>query len=260
MDSLKPQPPCVVFLPFPALGHVKPMLKLAELLSHATFQVAFINTEYIHHLLLPSIDLDAFLRRFPNFHFLTIPDGLPPHHPRFSVDLLSSIGSATATALRQPMVSDYLLSRTTTCIIADGIMSSSAVSAGEEFGIPVLAFRTFSACCTWVYFHLWKLIEEGEVPFQDKDMDKLVNCIPGLENVLRRRDLPSICRVERAGDPILEFFIKEVKAMQRASALILNTFHELEAPMVLYGKKTKVASLGSILSHRSQSSSLASGA
>ncbi|KAL4324164.1 hypothetical protein GQ457_11G007260 [Hibiscus cannabinus] len=231
MENLTPQPPHVVFLPFPALGHVKPLLKLAELLSHATFHVTFINTEFIHHRLLPSIDLDAFHRRFPNFRFLSIPDGLPTHHPRALEDLLPSIGSATLAALRRLLISDNL-GRTTTCIIADGIMPSSAVTAGDEFGIPVLAFRTFSACCTWTNFHLSKLIEEGEVPLQDKDMDKLVTCIPGLENVLRRRDLPSICRVERAGDPILEFFIKEAKAMLRASALILNTFHELEAPMV----------------------------
>ncbi|KAE8684787.1 UDP-glucosyl transferase 85A3 [Hibiscus syriacus] len=228
MENLNPH---VVFLPFPAQGHVKPLLKLAELLSHAGFQVTFINTQYIHRRLLLSIDVDAFQRRFPNFHFLSIPDGLPPHHPRSLEYLLPSIGSATLAALRRLLVSD-LLNRTATCIIADGIMPSSAVTAGEEFRIPVLAFRTFSACCTWTNFHLSKLIEEGEVPVQDKDMDKLVTCIPGLENVLRRRDLPSICRVQKAGDPILEFFIKEAKAMLGASALILNTFDELEAPMV----------------------------
>ncbi|GMJ12143.1 UDP-glucosyl transferase 85A3 [Hibiscus trionum] len=231
MENLRPQPPHVIFLPFPAQGHVKPLLKLAELLSHASFHVTFINSEYIHHRLLPSIDIDAFHSRFPNFRFLSIPDGLPPHQPRALEDLLPSIGSATVAALRQLLVSDNL-SRATTCIIADGIMPSSAVTAGEEFGIPVLAFRTFSACCTWTNFHLSKLIEEGEVPFQDKDMDKLVTCIPGLENILRRRDLPSICRVENVGDPILEFFIKEGRAMLRASALILNTFDELEAPML----------------------------
>ena len=66
----------------------------------------------------------------------------------------------------------------------------------------------------------------------DKDMDKLVTCIPGLENVFRRRDLPSICRVDRADGPIMEFFISQTTAMLRASALILNTFDELERPML----------------------------
>jgi hypothetical protein len=43
---------------------------------------------------------------------------------------------------------------------------SFAIDIAEELTIPVITFRTFSACCTWTYFHLTKLIEEGEVPFQ----------------------------------------------------------------------------------------------
>ncbi|XWS55624.1 hypothetical protein CRYUN_Cryun09bG0016800 [Craigia yunnanensis] len=228
MVKLEPQPPLVVFLPFPVQGHVKPMLKLAELLSYASFQVTFINTEYLHDRFIPSIDIQAFYRRCPKFQFLSITDGLPPDHPRSTkdlVDLFSSIRVATKPALRQLLVS---LSRKAgrqqhpTCIIADGTMSSSAIDAAEEFGIPVLIFRTYSACCTWIFFHLSKLIEEGEVPLQDKDMDKLITCIPGLENVFRRRDLPNICRIERAEDPVLEFSISQTTAMLRASALILK--------------------------------------
>ncbi|XWS55594.1 hypothetical protein CRYUN_Cryun09bG0014100 [Craigia yunnanensis] len=243
MEKLEPQAPHVVFLPFPAKGHVKPMLKLAELLSYARFQVTFINTEYVHDRFIPSIDIQAFYRRCPKFQFLSITDGLPPDHPRSTkdlVDLFSSIRVATKLfrkAGRQ---------QHPTCIIADGIMSSSAIDAAEEFGIPVLVFRTYSACCTWTYFHLLKLIEEGEVPLQDKDMDKLVICIPGLENVFQRRDLPSICRVERAEDPVLEFYISQITAMLRASALILNTFDELERPMLskLSSFFTKIYTIG----------------
>ncbi|KAG6744185.1 hypothetical protein POTOM_052895 [Populus tomentosa] len=121
-----------------------------------------------------------------------------------------------------------------TCIIADGIMSF-AIDIAEELTIPIITFRTFSACCTWTYFHLTKLIEEGEVPFQgagDVDMDKTITCIPGLEGTLRCRDLPGICRRKEANDPLLQFFIKETAAMPRASGLILNTFDRLEASMV----------------------------
>ncbi|OMO97360.1 UDP-glucuronosyl/UDP-glucosyltransferase [Corchorus olitorius] len=231
----------VVFLPFPLQGHMKPMLKLAELLSHASnFHVSFINTEYVHQHLLPSIDIQAFYRRFPNFHFLSISDGLPVYHPRsgkHAFELLSSLRAVTKPELCKLLVS---LSRETeemrrqppTCIIADGIMSCSAIEAAEEFGIPVFTFRTYSACCTWTCFNLLNLIEEGEVPFQGKDMDKLVTCIPGLENVVRRRDLHSVCRVKRADDPPLEFIISQTSAMRLASALILNTFDELERPIL----------------------------
>ncbi|XVE96982.1 hypothetical protein REPUB_Repub02eG0271100 [Reevesia pubescens] len=235
MEKQEPQAPHVVCLPFPVQGHVKPMLKLAEILSYASFQVTFINTEYVHDRFLPSIDIKVFHSRFPKFQFLSIPDGLPSEHPRSGkniLDLLLSIRAATKPEFRELLISLSRRQQPPTCIIADGILSSSAIDVAEEFGIPILAFRTYSACCTWTHFHLLKLIEAGEVPFQDEDMDKLVTCIPGLENVFRRRDLPSICRRERADDQILEFFISQTLAMPRASALILNTFDELERPML----------------------------
>ncbi|GLT92625.1 hypothetical protein SLE2022_104540 [Rubroshorea leprosula] len=63
-------------------------------------------------------------------------------------------------------------------------------------------------------------------------MDELVTCIPVMENVLRRRDLPGIFRLEQADNPVIQFFINETFAMPRASALILNTFDGLEDPMI----------------------------
>jgi hypothetical protein len=39
-------------------------------------------------------------------------------------------------------------------------------------------------------------------------MDRTVTCIPGMEGLLRRRDLPSICR-QQPNDPTLQLFIKE---------------------------------------------------
>ncbi|XVF76728.1 hypothetical protein PTKIN_Ptkin13bG0289900 [Pterospermum kingtungense] len=64
-------------------------------------------------------------------------------------------------------------------------------------------------------------------------MDRLVTSIPGLENVLRGRDLPGICRIDKPEGPIIfKFFINQTAAMMRASALILDTFDELEKPML----------------------------
>ena len=62
-------------------------------------------------------------------------------------------------------------------------------------------------------------------------MDKAITSVPGLEEVLRCRDLPGICRLQEA-DGILQFFIDEMEAMSRASGLILNTFDGMEAPLI----------------------------
>ncbi|XP_011014019.1 PREDICTED: 7-deoxyloganetic acid glucosyltransferase-like isoform X2 [Populus euphratica] len=234
----QPVVPHVVFLPFPAQGHVKPMLMLAELLSQAGFEATFINSNHIQHRLEHSINIATMYRRFPKFQFRSVTDGLPSDHPRSSssiVQLLISARDETRTEFRNLLVNLGQKNgrwEPPTCIIADGIMSF-AIDIAEELTIPVITFRTFSACCTWTYFHLTKLIEQGEVPFQgDVDMDKTITCIPGLEGTLRCRDLPGICRLKEANDPLLQFFIKETAAMPRAYGVILNTFDGLEASMV----------------------------
>ncbi|PIN05115.1 UDP-glucuronosyl and UDP-glucosyl transferase [Handroanthus impetiginosus] len=118
------------------------------------------------------------------------------------------------------------------CVISDGIMSF-AIDVAAELEIPAITFRTYSATCTWTTFHLQKLIQDGEIPVLEgsEDMDRLISNIPGLENIIRGRDLPSICRQD-PGNPLVQFYIDQTSKMTKASALILNTFEELEAPII----------------------------
>ncbi|KAL8526802.1 hypothetical protein ACS0TY_015863 [Phlomoides rotata] len=228
MNSLSPH---VVILPFPAHGHISPMLILAELLNQAGFTISFVNTEHCHRRILNLLDGSAFRRRCPEIEFLSIPDGLPPDHPRIGVyfsDLLSTIPTACEPALRSVIAE---MRRAPSCIISDGLMSF-ANDVAEELGIPAITFRTDSAAACWTYFHFENLVKAGEIPVIQEDMDKLLSCnIPGLENILRRQDLPTICKLDPQGD-VLKFFITQTSKMKKASALILNTFEELESPII----------------------------
>ncbi|KAM1798806.1 hypothetical protein ACFX12_032840 [Malus domestica] len=64
-------------------------------------------------------------------------------------------------------------------------------------------------------------------------MDKKISNIPGMEGFVRLRDLPSFCRYP-IDHPITKFFMEEPKAITRASALIVNTFDDLEASILSY--------------------------
>jgi len=59
----------------------------------------------------------------------------------------------------------------------------------------------------------------------------VLSSIPGLENLLRDCDLPSVFKL-KPGSFGLDFYMKETLAMTRASGLILNTFDQLEAPII----------------------------
>ncbi|GLT50899.1 hypothetical protein SLA2020_243540 [Shorea laevis] len=74
MASLELEKPHAVFIPYPAQGHINPMLKLAKLLYHGRFHITFVNTEFNHKRLLKSRGSDS-LNGLPSFRFNTVPDG-----------------------------------------------------------------------------------------------------------------------------------------------------------------------------------------
>ncbi|MFQ6623616.1 hypothetical protein Gotur_004317, partial [Gossypium turneri] len=66
-----------VCLPFPAQGHVNPMMQLAKLLHSRGFHITFVNTEFNHRRLIRSRGEEA-VKGLPDFRFEAIPDGLQP--------------------------------------------------------------------------------------------------------------------------------------------------------------------------------------
>jgi len=63
-------------------------------------------------------------------------------------------------------------------------------------------------------------------------MDRLITSVPDMETFLRCRDLPSYCRVSNLADPNLQLAADETRQSPRARALLLNTFEELEGPVL----------------------------
>ena len=166
-NDLKPHAVCV---PYPAQGHINPMLKLAKLLHHKGFHITFVNTEYNHNRLLKSRGPNS-LDGLPDFRFEAIPDGLPPTDADSTQDIPSLCDSTSKTCLA-PFYS--LLSRLNnaapdvppvTCIVSDGCMSFT-VEAARQFGLPEALFWTPSACGLLGYTQYSHLVERGYTPLK----------------------------------------------------------------------------------------------
>ncbi|RZC72393.1 hypothetical protein C5167_035550 [Papaver somniferum] len=232
--------PHVVIFPFPIQGHINSMLKLAEVLCLSGINVTFINTQRNHSSYLSFSDVQSRFGCFPGFCFETISDGLStdqPHSAGFrnsqDVDMFHRLKNVIRPGFRDLLTSDRFkidARGPVSCIIADGILGF-AIDVAGELGIPSISFRTSSACSSSIYFCLPKLIEHGDVPFKDEDMDRLIKNVPGMESFLRCRDLPSFCRAKDLNHPSLDFVIAETSYSTRATAHLLNTF-DIEAPSV----------------------------
>ncbi|KAF3683879.1 7-deoxyloganetic acid glucosyltransferase [Capsicum annuum] len=223
--------PHVLVFPLPLQGPVNCMLKLAELLClHQEIHVTFLNTEHIQQRLLNCTDVQIRFEKYPNFKFVTVPDGLPEDNPRIGDQIRKIIEGIEEVS--SPLFREMVIAACgPTCLIVDGIFTF-AVDIAKEARIPLLYFDTISPCSLWTYLAVPKLIEAGEIPFKGNDLDALVNSVPGMEGVLRRRDLPSFCRAPDLDSPIIQHVIKEGKHIVQAQGVIFNTFEGLEGPIL----------------------------
>lgn len=161
-----------VCIPFPAQGHINPMLKVAKLLHNHGFHITFVNTDYNHRRLLKSRGPDS-LSGLPSFRFETIPDGLPPSEiVDATQDIPSLCQSTTTTCLPHFMNLIARLNDAATsgvppvsCIVSDGVMSFTA-DAAAELGVPEVLFWTTSACGFYAYTQFQKIIEMGYAPLK----------------------------------------------------------------------------------------------
>ncbi|XP_011100060.1 7-deoxyloganetic acid glucosyltransferase-like [Sesamum indicum] len=243
-------PPHVLIFPLPMQGHINSMLKLAELFCLSNLHVTMLLSEYTHGRLRRHANIESRFSRYPGFRVATIPDGLPEDHPRVgerTMEIVMSLLKVGGAEFRKLMETTDALSdggarRRVTCLIMDGVLSF-AVPVAEEMGIPFIYFRTVGACSFWANFCFKDVIEAGEAPLKGKDegkheywkkeeLDLMVTSVPGMEGYLRRRDLPAFCRVNDVNDPGFQTIIRETRRTALSRGLILNSFEDLEGPIL----------------------------
>ncbi|KAF9610574.1 hypothetical protein IFM89_023368, partial [Coptis chinensis] len=233
MGSEKPHAVCI---PFPAQGHVNPMMQLAKLLNSRGFHITFVNTEFNHRRLLRSKGPDS-LKGLDDFKFETIPDGLPPSDKDATQDPPEICDSTRKHCLAPTINLVHKLNSTSgiprvSLIVSDGIMSF-AIEAGKQLGIPEIQFWTASACGFMGYIHYRELIKRGLVPLKDDSylsngyLETPIDWIPGMRDI-RLMDLPSFIRTTDPEDIMLDFMGEEAQNCLFASAIVFNTFDDFE--------------------------------
>nr|GMC95972.1 7-deoxyloganetic acid glucosyltransferase-like [Ipomoea batatas] len=230
--------PHVLIFPLPIQSPVNSMLKLAELLCLAGVHVTFLITKHNHQRLLRSTDggVESRFDRYPgSFRFEVISDGFPEDHPRSVddfLDLLNSLQGVAEAHLREVFLRPEK-GRKVTCAIVEATFSY-AFEIGSEVGVPVFAFETISPCCLGVYLCIPQLFEAGKLPLiKGEDQETAVDVVPGMEGLLKVRDLPRFCRtVCPQAEKSRKLFIAEIQSLRKAHGLILNSFEELEGPIL----------------------------
>ncbi|WCJ19589.1 UDP-Glycosyltransferase superfamily protein [Euphorbia peplus] len=226
--------PHLLIFPAPGQGHVNSMLKFAEVLYLSGLNnITFLNYQSIHERLVLCSDIQSrFLSQYPAFRFKTIPDCMDMNSgPKDLADwlrmLLEKMELNSKPAFRN-MLSE--IEQPVDFVIGDMLMSF-VHDVCVEIGIPSIQFHTISACSSWVFYCVPDIVAAHQLPIKgEEDMDRLITAIPGMEAVLRCRDLPKkFCQVTDTTNPNLYIC---TNIMKESESLILNTFEELEGPVL----------------------------
>ncbi|KAL2342091.1 hypothetical protein Fmac_010031 [Flemingia macrophylla] len=242
MSNITERKPHAVLTPYPAQGHVNPLLKLAKLLHLKGFYITFVHTEYNYKRLIKSRGPNA-LDGLPDFRFEAIPDGLPlkdnddgdvtQHVPSLCnairknflepfCNLLHRLNHSAATGLIPPV----------TCLVSDGCMPFT-VQAAQQLGLPNIICWPASACSLLSVINFPTFVEKGLTPLKDESyltngyMEAKVNWIPGLQN-FRLEDMVDFVWTTDLNDVLLQFFIEVANRIGRNSTVVFNTFEGLE--------------------------------
>ncbi|CAF2085557.1 unnamed protein product [Brassica napus] len=191
----------IVLVPFPAQGHITPMMQLGQALSFKGFSITVAQGAY---------NQVSSSQHFPTFQFVTIPESVPVSQKESLglVEFLMKLNKNSEARFKD-CVAELLLENGNdfACIIYDELMYFSEAAA-KEFKIPSVILSTASAtnhACSY-----------PEV--QDKVVENL--------DPLRYKNLPI------SGMGPLDRFLdicREVFNKRTASAVIINTASCLES-------------------------------
>ncbi|XP_011087902.1 7-deoxyloganetin glucosyltransferase-like [Sesamum indicum] len=228
--------PHAVLIPYPAQGHIAPILKLAKLLHSRGFYITFVNTEFNHNRLVRARGPES-VQGLKDFQFRTIPDGLPVSDKDATQDIPQLSDSLRKNGL--PPFLDLVKSLNespdspnVSCIVSDGVMSFT-LDAAEKLNIPEVVFFTTSACGFQAYRYYGELVTRGLFPLKDESqisngyLETELDFVPGMKNI-RLRDFPSFIRSTDPDTIMVHYNILQTANAPRAKGVIINTFDELE--------------------------------
>jgi hypothetical protein len=157
----------VMVLPFPAQGHVIPLMELSHMLIRHGFKIYFINTEFNYELILKSMEDKGAIPE--DIHMLSIPDGLDSTDDHTDIGKL--VGGLPAAMFAS--LEEIIRIKKIKWVIAD-VSMSWALELTNTVGVRMALFSTYSASVFALRMKLPKLIENGVIDESGKnDSDPL---------------------------------------------------------------------------------------
>lgn len=241
-------------LPFPAQGHVMPLMELSHRLVDHGFEVDFVNTDFNHARIVTALAAGGGETRaaaHAGIHLVSFPDGMGPDGDR--ADIVRLAQGLPAAMLGR--LEELARAQRTRWVVADVSMNWVLDLAGAV-GVRVALFSTYSATVFALRTLIPKMIEDGIIDESaDVRRNEKIKLSPNMP-VIDAADLPWS---KFDGSPeirriMVKGIVKSNPTLARADTIVCNTFHAIESE-VLALLPTAALAVGPLEAPRSTSAS-----
>ncbi|KAK1359336.1 hypothetical protein POM88_043810 [Heracleum sosnowskyi] len=219
----------VLAIPLPAQGHVIPMMELARKLARHGFKVTFVNTDFIHSVVMNAStkyedEGDEGIRQ------VSIPDGLELSDTRTDFIRLSE-----AMQRVMPQKLEELIEKMNddgmkiTCVFADNSISW-ALRVAKKMGIKAIAFCPAPVTSLALFSTIPNLMNDGIISREDGSIlrQQQVHLSPTMPTI-STATFPWVCFADMAfRKSVFQHFVASTQDMKYADKILSNSSEELE--------------------------------
>ncbi|XP_044487141.1 UDP-glycosyltransferase 83A1-like [Mangifera indica] len=221
--------PHLLLIPYPAQGHVAPLLKLATKISEHGIKITFVNTEFIEAKLLASGREKA--EEGSLIRFVSVPDGLEGDDRNDPIEMNESVFRVMPGHLKE-LIEKMNQSddcEPITCVVAD-ICLGWALEIAHQMGIPAAAFVPFGPPSLAISFQFKRLIESGIIDANGNSMnDELINLSEETLPWKNNEYLWSCSAEPEIQKLLLELLTGVAQAVRISNWVLSNSIYELDS-------------------------------
>ncbi|XP_034209506.1 UDP-glycosyltransferase 83A1-like [Prunus dulcis] len=218
----------IIAVPFPAQGHVIPLMELSQCLVNHGFTVTFVNTEYNHKRVVNALaDESQFTDRI---HLVSLPDGLEPWEDRNELGQLCEAIQRIMPGKLEELIEKINEGKgdKVTCVIADE-SSGWALEVAEKQNIRRVAFWPAAAALLALQFSIPKLIHEGIINDDGTvPRSQIMQLAPNMPT-MKTADFVWACIGDLTTQKIVfQVMVRNNKTVKLAEWIVCNSAYELE--------------------------------
>ncbi|KAF7803068.1 UDP-glycosyltransferase 83A1-like [Senna tora] len=240
----------ILVLPYPAQGHVIPLMQLShELVKHG-IKITFVNTDFNHKQIMKALAAKGEEVR-SEIRLTSIPDGLEDGISRNCLEMLTESICQVMPKELEMLIKEINQSDSVkiSCVVAD-VSMAWALEVAEKMGIQRVAFWPASASLLALSLSIQKLLDDGII-----DTDGT----PTKDQIIQLSSKMPLMRTEhfvwaqigedlKAQKIVFNYMRSNNKAMQVAHWVICNSTSELEPSAFAYAPE--ILPIGPLLSSK----------